>query len=110
MSKLKNHDYVQILDIRGGDCRKTGDGAAGKTWRETQALFNYARQFSVPDKRASFLVDLHDPKGDLVDTVMVDARGYKALTNKPRVPTRAETRRYDTEHWAASPKRVSVPK
>lgn len=93
--------YVEIFDIRGGNLFKTGQGAAGATFAETLHLFEQARRQAVPDDKATFLVDLHDEKGDLLDTVMINGRGFKTLTGE-RIPTRSETRRYDREFWQSA--------
>jgi len=90
---------VTILDIRGGECFKTGHGAVGVNYAETKRLFEQAKRCEVPQARATFLVDMHDSKGDLVDSVLIDSRGFRKLTGEA-VPTRAETRRYDREYWA----------
>lgn len=102
VKKKHKHHSVEVLDIRGGDYRKTGEGAKGATYGETLALFRQAKRLEVPDKRASFIVDLHDPDGNLVDTAMIDARGFCLLTGRQRVPTRKETRAYDREYWQAA--------
>lgn len=90
---------VTILDIRGGECFKTGHGAVGVDYAATKRLFEQAKRCGVPETRATLLVDLHDPKGDLVDSVLIDGRGFRKLTGEA-VPTRAETRRYDREYWS----------
>lgn len=64
---MKNLDYIEILCIKRGDTLKTGRGAAGATYAETYRLFQQARKFEVLIVRATFLVDLRDPKGDLVE-------------------------------------------
>jgi hypothetical protein len=98
---MKQHGqhYVEIFCIKGGELFKTGQGAAGRTMRETRQLFATAKRYSVPDALATFLVDLHDQYGDTIDTVMIDGRGFRSLTGE-KPPTRAEARRLDSEYWA----------
>lgn len=95
---MKAEHGATILDIRNDQCFKTGHGAIGVNYSESKHLFEQAKRQSVSDSRATFLVDLHDPEGDLVDSVLIDGRGFRKLTGA-RVPTQRETRQYDREYW-----------
>jgi hypothetical protein len=90
---------VEILDIRYRGCFKTGAGAIGASYRETKQLFKKAQSLAVKEARAAFIVDLHDHHGNLVDTALIDRRGYEALTGET-APTYKESREYDAQYWA----------
>ncbi len=96
--------YVKLIDVRGdGEGFHTGKGVAGKRVAETRRLFEMARRYERPIENGAFLVDLHI-KWDLVDTIVIDEDGYRALMNE-EPPTHEECQRYDAEYWQEALKR-----
>lgn len=91
--------YVELIDIREDGkehCYMTGKGVAGKYLRDTRRLFEMARPYEKPFDDGAFLVDLH-VRWDLVDTIVIDEDGYRALMNE-EPPTHEECVRYDAEY------------
>lgn len=92
-----NDWYMEIIDCRGQGA-KTGEGAAYATEAKARVAFNLARFLAVPERRAAFLLDLHNPNGDLLDTILLDAAGFEAIVGKP--PQSAEVyASYDKAYW-----------
>ena len=63
-------------------CFKTGVGAIGATDSETQHLFESAKKRNCDPAFASFLFDLHDDHGDIVDTIFLSAEDYTVITGE----------------------------
>lgn len=90
--------YCEILDIRDDCGHKTGKGASFLTEPEARVGFDKARALAVPADRADFLVDCHDDKGDIVDTIFIDAAGFEVLVGE--APTSSEVyAAYDAAYW-----------
>lgn len=90
--------HIEIIDCRGRGS-KTGRGATFTAEAHARAEFTRARdQVEVPSDRAEFLLDLHNPNGDLLDTICTDARGFKALTGEAPWSVE-EYDAYDAKHW-----------
>lgn len=90
--------YLEIIDIRTEDCRKTGMGAVFKTKAETEQSFNAARSLEVDKDNAQFLLDFHS-SGNLIDTILLDDEGFRAITGeKPK--SAEEYTRFDMQYWA----------
>jgi hypothetical protein len=91
---------IEIIDVRTDHGLKTGKGAAWDTAEEAREDFERrVRPLDVEKGRHAFLADLRNANGDLVDTVRLDAMGFRALTGEE--PDDVETyRRTDREHWA----------
>lgn len=98
--KRKPQAEMEMIFIASdGNALKTGVGAAGATNAETWAMFRNARRAAVPQLRAQFLLDYYSAKGDLVDTIFLDASGYRLITGE-RVKTEAQYRKIDAAYWA----------
>jgi hypothetical protein len=82
------------------DARQTNMQAQGATDAETWRLFNSYRKHSVDIKQASFLLDYHNRKGDLADTIAIDDVGFTAITGK-QPKSDAEYRNIDASFWAS---------
>ena len=82
MSNAPADWYLEIIDCRHRGS-KTGQGAAFPSEAEARAAFEKARCLEVPKRRAEFLVDLHNDNNDLLDTILIDATGFEALTGEP---------------------------
>lgn len=94
--------YMQMIYIDDdGDARQTKVGAAMATNALTWAAFNSYRQLEVPSSNARFLLDYYNAKGDLGDTILLDAARYEAITGE-KVKTDAEYRAIDAAYWAAA--------
>lgn len=79
-----NDTYLEIIDARTGDARKTGIGAAFQTTEEARRNFDAARQLHTPN--GGFLLDLYI-NGNLVDTIELTAEGVKAVSGEaPKSP------------------------
>jgi hypothetical protein len=100
--------YQEIIDCRGVG-HKTGKGAAWATEDEARMHFEHARTFlEVPKDRAEFLLDLHNGNDDLIDTVLLDAAGFKAITGEePLSPE--EYAAYDRSYWREQLARRDTP-
>lgn len=82
MSNAPTDWYLEIIDCRHRGS-KTGQGAAFPSETEARVAFEKARLLAVPKRRAEFLVDLHNDNDDLLDTILIDATGFEALTGAP---------------------------
>lgn len=91
--------YMQMIYIDDSDnARHTGVGAAFKTNAECWAQFQMCREFEVPKGRCKFLLDYYNAKGDLADTILLDAAGFAHIANET-VKTDAEYRQIDADYW-----------
>jgi len=91
--------YMTMIYIDDdGDARQTGVGAAMETNAETWAAFNRHRAAEVPKGHARFLLDYYNAKGDLADTIRLDATAFETITGE-KVKTDAEYRRIDEKYW-----------
>ncbi len=64
----------------------------------TLATFRAYRRFAVDIKRARFLLDYHNARGDLSDTIPIDEDGFRSITgHEPK--TEREYRKIDTDFW-----------
>lgn len=91
--------YMTMIYIDDdGNARQTGVGAAMDTNAETLAAFNRHRAAEVPKGSARFLLDYHNAKGDLTDTIRLDANAFEAITGET-VKTDAEYRQIDEKYW-----------
>jgi translation elongation factor P/translation initiation factor 5A len=77
-----------------GQARHTGVGAAMATNAATWAAFKSYRRMEVPKIRARFLLDYYNAKGDLADTILLDAAGFELISNE-KAKTEAEYRKID---------------
>lgn len=91
--------YLEMIDVRTGNGVKTGLGAAFTTEDEVRAKFEASRGLAVPDDRMAFLVDLHNPNGDLLDTIQIDADGFEAIIGHPPESPDVYTA-VDRAYWA----------
>jgi hypothetical protein len=102
--------HMQMIYIDSdGDARQTNVGAAAKTNAQTWATFNSHRRLAVPYDRARFLLDYYNAKGDLSDTIPLDATGFEAITNET-AKTDAEYRKIDADYWVAARKEYEAHK
>ncbi len=87
--------YMEILDTRTGDYRKTGEGAIMRSPVETWAAFQEAKTLHAPG--GGFVLDLYVDE-NLAGTVELDSRGFQRLTgHPPESPQRYEE--YDAAFW-----------
>jgi len=82
-----------------GDARKTNVGAAMESNAATWKAFNMARRFDVGCKKAQFILDYYNRKGDLADTIGLDAAGFVAISGE-HPKSEAEYRQIDEEFCA----------
>lgn len=78
--------YEEMIDLRTGSARKTGLGAAYTTGAAALEHFNACRRLDVPAESGGFLLDLHDDRGDLVDTITLDVAGFAAIRGEDPAP------------------------
>jgi hypothetical protein len=92
---------IEIIDVRTDNGLKTGKGAAWNTAEEAREDFERrVRPLDVEKGRHAFLADLRDADGNLVDTVRLDATGFRVLTGEE--PADVDTYRgIDRDHWVA---------
>lgn len=89
-----------------GYALKAGVGAAMETNAMTWAAFNSYRHLEAPKDRALilkgrplFLLDYYNAKGDLADTIRLDATGFEAISGE-KIKAEAEYRKIDADYWA----------
>jgi hypothetical protein len=103
--------YIEILYIDSDDqARKTDMEHVGANNAETWAEFRSLRRYAVDSKTGHFLLDYHNGKGDLADTICIDVGGFVAITgSQPK--TDAAYRAIDRQYWrnAQSAARNSPP-
>lgn len=93
--------FMELIFIDSEDlARQTGLARQGKTDAKTWAEFQSYRRFGVDIKQARFLLDYHNRKGDLSDTIALDAGGFTAITGQaPK--SDAAYRKIDRDFWNA---------
>ena len=75
--------FIEIIYLDDADdARKTDMEHVGETDAKTWAEFNSLRKFGVDIKSAKFLLDYHNRKGDLADTIAIDVGGFVAITGQ----------------------------
>lgn len=91
--------YMEIIYIDSEDlARHTDMRKACATNAITLSTFRAYRRFEVDIKSARFLLDYHNARGDLSDTIPIDATGFRAITgNEPKSET--AYRKMDADFW-----------
>lgn len=93
--------YMEMIYIDSEDlARHTDLGVSLDTNKATWAAFRSYRHLEVASADAQFLLDYHDAKGDLVDTICLDAAGFRAITGQ-RPKTDKAYQEIDRKYWAA---------
>lgn len=91
--------FMEIIYIDGEDnARQTGLCHSAETNAATFAEFRKWRPFGVDIKQARFLLDYHNAKGDLSDTIAIDENGFIAITGQ-QPKTDAEYVNLDADFW-----------
>ncbi len=93
--------YIEIIYLDNNDqACKTDMEHVGATNAETWVEFRGLRRFEVDQKSARFLLDYHNAKGDLADTICIDVGGFVSITGaQPK--SDAAYRRIDRAFWSA---------
>lgn len=91
--------YIEILYIDSdGQARKTDMEHVGASNAETWEEFRSLRRYAVDSETGRFLLDYHNGKGDLADTICIDIGGFVAITgSQPK--TDAAYRAIDLQYW-----------
>lgn len=91
--------YIEIIYLDSNDqACKTDMEHVGETNAATWAEFRNLRRFAVEKTAARFLLDYHNSKGDLADTILIDVGGFVAITgSQPK--TDATYRAIDRAYW-----------
>lgn len=91
--------YMEMIYLDSDDqARKTNLHLSLGTDAETWAKFRSFRPYGVDIKHARFLLDYHNRKGDLSDTIALDSYGFELITGeKPK--TEKAYRRIDSDFW-----------
>lgn len=91
--------YMEMIYIDTDDqARHTNVGAALGSNAATWRAFRSYRHFDVGKDRAKFLLDYHNAKGDLAETICLDAKGFTEISGeKPK--TDAAYRQIDADYW-----------
>lgn len=91
--------WMEMIYLDSEDAaRKTNVGAVMESNQETWRAFLSAKRLAVPAEKAQFLLDYHNRKGDLADTICLDADGFKQITGEP-VLSEAEYVAIDEAYW-----------
>lgn len=91
--------YLEFIYIDSdGQACQTNLRTAGATNASTWAAFLSYRRYGVDITVARFLLDYHNAKGDLSDTIAVDADGFRAITGYEPKSDEAY-RKIDTDFW-----------
>jgi hypothetical protein len=73
--------FMEMIYIDKEDnARQTGLRRSAETNAATLAEFRRWRLFGVDIKQARFLLDYHNAKGDLSDTIALDEAGFRSVT------------------------------
>jgi hypothetical protein len=100
--------YMEMIYIDSDNlARHTNVRTAMDTNALTWAAFNRYRSYDVPPEKACFLLDYHNAKGDLGDTICLDATGFEAITGQ-KTKTDAEYRKIDDDYWAVARKEYAA--
>ena len=91
--------YLEFIYIDSdGDACQTNLRTAARTNSATLTAFRSYKRWAVDIKAARFLLDYHNAKGDLSDTIPIDGDGFRAITGfEPK--TDAEYRQIDIDFW-----------
>jgi hypothetical protein len=91
--------YMQMIYVDSEDlARKTNLSLSLDTDAATWAQFKGFRRYAVDIKHASFLLDYHNRKGDLSDTIPLDRYGFELITGQ-QPKTEAAYRKIDSDFW-----------
>lgn len=91
--------FVEIIYIDSEDnARQTNLRTACNTNAATHAAFRSFRRHAVDIKQARFLLDYHNARGDLSDTIAIDDTGFRAVTGQ-EPKTDAEYVKLDSDYW-----------
>lgn len=98
-SALRAQSFMELIYIDSDDqACQTGLRRSASTNAQTSAEFRRWKFLAVDIKQARFLLDYHNAKGDLSDTIAIDEEGFRAITGQaPK--TDAEYRKIDTDFW-----------
>lgn len=73
--------FMEFIYIDSDDnARQTGLRRSADSNAATFAEFRRWKAFEVDYKKARFLLDYHNAKGDLSDTIALDVEGFRAVT------------------------------
>lgn len=93
------NSYMSLIYIDSDDqARKTNLSASQGTDAATWAAFRSYERHRVDIKKARFLIDYHNRKGDLSHTIPIDETGFTAVTGQPPL-SEADYRKIDADHW-----------
>lgn len=91
--------FMELIYIDSDDlARKTDLQRSAATNAATWAEFRGLRRFNVDIKQARFLLDYHNAKGDLSDTIALDIRGFEVVTGLP-AKSEVQYRKIDLKYW-----------
>lgn len=91
--------FMEIIYIDSDDqARMTNLATSARSNAETLATFRSYRKYGVDIKVARFLLDYHNAKGDLSDTIAIDAAGFAVITGQ-RPKSDADYRKIDDQYW-----------
>ncbi len=102
--------FMEIIYIDSeGLARLAGLENRAETDAETWAAFNSFRRYGVDIKQAKFLLDYHNRKGDLADTIALDAGGFTAITGQaPK--SEAAYLKIDRDYWSHARAKIANKK
>jgi hypothetical protein len=92
------NSYMEMIYLDGDDARQTNMRRAETTDAATWRAFNSYRRYAVDIKQATFLLDYHNRKGDLGDTIPIGDAGFTAITGS-RPKSAADYRKIDRDFW-----------
>lgn len=96
---MKRVSYMEMIFLDGNDACHTNVRAAMMTNAKTLAAFRSYRHLEVGKDEAEFLLDYYNRDGDLADTILLDAKGFEAISGEKR-KSAAAYRKIDREYWA----------
>ena len=89
-----------FIDPADDNARMTDMAMALESDAATWRAFQSYRRFDVGADRATFLLDYHNRKGDIADTIRLDDGGFTAITGQePKAA--AVYRKIDRDYWNA---------
>jgi hypothetical protein len=90
--------YFEILDIRTGNDYKTGLSATFDSEIKALQSFNFLKSFEVEKNQAKFMIDFYDKNGDLNDTILIDLKGFRSITDRD-IKSTQHYKHCDKKYW-----------
>lgn len=95
---MKSSMEMIYIDYANNAFLKTGIGAMMEDNAATWASFNAVRKYAVPTDKAEYMIDYHNRKGDLADTIPISKSAFESITGE-KAKSAKQWRKVDAELW-----------